>query len=83
MFEFQNNIENPKLQLCRQHVPLEVLYLVFGRLIVRPKENTVGTPAIWDFLSCHHHYKGVKPFQKRVSEGPFSTIHFRQIIVTV
>ena len=25
--------------------------------------------AILDFLSRHHHYKGVKPFQKGVSEG--------------
>ena len=43
--------------------------LVAGKLIVSPKENDVGTGAIWDFLSCHHNYKGVKPFEKGVSEG--------------
>ena len=57
------------MQLCRQHVPLEALYLVVGGLIVPPKGNAVCTAAILDFLSCHHHYKGVKPFQKGVSEG--------------
>ena len=51
------------------HVPLEALYLVVGGLIVPPKENAVCTAAILDFLSCHHHYEGVKPFQKGVSEG--------------
>ena len=50
------------------HVPLEALYLFVGRLIVPPKEN-VCTAAILDFLSSHHHYKGVKDFQKGVSEG--------------
>ena len=33
------------------------------------KENVVCTAAILDFLSCHHHYKGVKQFQIGVSEG--------------
>ena len=33
------------------------------------KGNAVCTAAILDFWSCHHHYKGVKPFQKGVSEG--------------
>ena len=53
----------------RQHVPLEALYLVVGGLIVPPKRNAVCTAAILDFMSCPHHYKGVKPFQKGVSEG--------------
>ena len=39
-----------------------------GGLIVPPKENAVSTAAIWDILACDHHYKGVKPFQKGVSE---------------
>ena len=51
------------------HVPLKALYLVVGGLIVPPKENAVCTAAILDFLSSHHHYKGVKPFPKGVSEG--------------
>ena len=46
--------------MCRQHVPLEALYLVVGGVKVPPKENLVSTVAILDFLSCHHHYKGVK-----------------------
>ena len=40
-----------------------------GGLIVSPKENADGTAAILDFLSRHHHYKGVTPFQNGVSEG--------------
>ena len=40
-----------------------------GGLIVPPKQNAVCTAAILDFLSCHHHYKGVKPIHKGVSEG--------------
>ena len=48
---------------------LEALYLVVGVLIVPSKENVVYKAAILDFLSCHHHYKGVKTFQKGVSEG--------------
>ena len=61
--------KNPKLQLCRQHVPLEAPYLVVGGLIVPPKGNAACTAAILNFLSCHHHYKCVKPFQKGVLEG--------------
>ena len=34
-----------------------------------PKENAVCAASILDFLSCNHRYKGVKPFQKGVSEG--------------
>ena len=40
-----------------------------GGLIVLPKEDAVGTAAILDFLSCNHHHKGAKPFQKGDSEG--------------
>ena len=43
-------LKNPKLQLCRHHVPLEALYLVVGGLIVPPKGNAVCTAAILDFL---------------------------------
>ena len=57
-----------KIQNC-SYVPLEALHLVVGRLIVPPKENAVGNAANLDFSSCHHHYKGVKSFQKGVSEG--------------
>ena len=60
---------NPKIAAVATHVPLEALYLVVGGLIVLPKDNAVCTAAILDFLSCHHHFKGVKPFQKGVSEG--------------
>ena len=42
-------VKNPKLQLCRLHVPLEALYFVVGGLIVPPKENDVCTAAILDF----------------------------------
>ena len=80
---------NPKLQLCRQHVPLEALYLVVGGLIVPPKGNAACTAAILDSLSCHHHYICVKPFQKGVLEGnvpknwKFSSnpLHFKCILV--
>ena len=40
--------KNPKLQLCRQHVPLEALFLVVGGFIVPPIENAVCTAAILD-----------------------------------
>ena len=56
--------KNLKLHLCRQHVPLEALYLVVGGLIVRTKENAVYTAAILDFLSCHRHCKVLKHFRK-------------------
>ena len=45
-----NNNENSKLQLCRQHVPLEALYLVVGGLIVPPKEMLSPKHAILDFF---------------------------------
>ena len=51
------------------NVPLKALYLVGGGLIVHPNENAVCTAAILDFLSSHHHHKGVKPFPKGVTEG--------------
>ena len=67
---------------------LEALYFVVGGLIVPPKENAVCTVAILDFLSCHHHFKGVKPFQKGVTEGndpkfvgSFLLIHFISVIL--
>ena len=42
--------KNPKLQLCRQHVPLEALYLVVGGLIVPPKGNAVCTAVNFGFF---------------------------------
>ena len=48
------------------YVPLEALYLVVGGLIVPPKENAVCKAAIL-YLSCHHHYKGVKPFRGKIN----------------
>ena len=48
--KYNNNNKNPKLQLCRLHVPLEALYFVVGGLIVPPKENAVCTAAILDFF---------------------------------
>ena len=59
-------LKNPKIAAVPTQVPLEALYLVVGGFIVPPKENAVCTAAI---LSCHHHYKGVKPFQKGVTGG--------------
>ena len=57
--------------LCRQHAafPLDALY--FGGCLIdsASKGNAVGTAVILDFSACHHHYKGVKPCQKFVSEG--------------
>ena len=61
-------IRKKKIAAVPTHVPLEALYFVCGLLIVPSKENVVCTAAILDFLSCHHHYKGVKPFQIGVSE---------------
>ena len=59
-----------------------------GGLIVPPKENTVCTAAILDFLSCHHGYKGVKPFQKGVLESndpkcvvSFLLTHFISLLI--
>ena len=58
-----------KIAAVPTHVPLEALYLVVGGSKVPPKENAVCTAAILDFFSsCNHHYKGVKPLQKGVSE---------------
>ena len=72
-----------KIAAVPTHVPLEALYLVVGGLIVPPKENAVCTAAILDLLSCHHHFKGVKLFQKGVTEdndpkfvGCFLPTHF-------
>ena len=61
--------EKSKIAAVPTHVPLEALYLVVGGLIVPRKENAVCTVTILDFLSCHHHYEGIKPFQKGVSAG--------------
>ena len=46
------------------HVPLKELY--FGGCLIdsASNENVVGTAVILDFLSYHHHYKGVKQFRK-------------------
>ena len=44
-------VKKSRSQLCRQHLPLEALYLVVGGLIVPPQENAAGTAAILDF--CH------------------------------
>ena len=41
---------NPKLQLCRKHVPLEALSLVVCGLIVPPKENAVCTASMLEFF---------------------------------
>ena len=58
-----------KIAAVPTHVPLEALYLIVLGLILPPKEHAVCKAAILDFLSCHHHYKVAKPFQKGVSEG--------------
>ena len=50
MESIRTNNNNPKLQLCRQHVPFEALYFLVVGLIVPPKENAVCTAAILDFL---------------------------------
>ena len=64
-----NKKKKSKIAAVPTHVPLEALYLVVGGLIVPLKENAVCTVPILDFLSCHYHYKGVKPFQKGVTAG--------------
>ena len=53
-----------KIAAVPTHVPLEALYFVVGGFIVPPKENAGCTAAILDFLSCHHHFKGVNHFRK-------------------
>ena len=46
------------------NLALKALYLVVGGLIVPPKENTVCTAAILDFLSSHHPVKVLNHFRK-------------------
>ena len=65
----EKKMKKSKIAAVPAHVPLEALYLVVGGLIVPSKGNAVCTAAILDVLSCHHHFKGVKPFQKGVLEG--------------
>ena len=63
------NKKKSKIAACDDAFPLEALYLVVGGLIVPPKGNAACTAAILDFLSCHHHYMCLKPFQKGILEG--------------
>ena len=57
-------MKSPKLQLCRQHVPLEALYLVVGGLIVPPKENVVCQLQFWIFYHVTITIKVLNHFRK-------------------
>ena len=50
-YHFNTTLTTKNIAVLPHHFPLEAQYLVDGKLMVPPKENDVGTGAIFDF--CH------------------------------
>ena len=51
--------------------PLKALYVYFCGCLIDSASKCTCCRHSWNFRfgSCYHHYKGVKPFQKGVTEG--------------
>ena len=73
--------KNPKLQLCRQHVPLEALFLAVGGLILHSKEIAVFTVQFWIFSSCHQRLKWSRPICQVVTSHKERLIHWKFVSI--
>ena len=66
---------NPKLQLCKQHFPLEALSINNQQNIVPTKEDAVGTPAILDlFVSSESIEELVRVTDLKFGRGVGNTV---------